>query len=89
MEKKYIFVCQMEESGQIFAGRKEDVDNEIRNFEEKEEDLPFTVIGKIEEPSFGLPLGFSERLIDWYDKEKMPDRDTIDAGVLAIVEIIR
>lgn len=79
----------MEETGEIFAGRKEDVELEIRTFEEKGKDLPFSVIGKIEEPPFGLQLGFNERLIQWYDTKAVPETETIDRAVLAIIELIR
>jgi hypothetical protein len=89
MKKRYIFVCQMEESGEIFVGRQGDVDNEIRNYEVLEQDLPFTTIGRIEEPQFGLPLGFSDRLIEWYNKETVPEKKVIDAAVLKIIELLR
>lgn len=89
MKKKYIFVCQMEESAEIFVGRQGDVENEIRNYETLELDLPFSTIGRIEEPSYGLTMGFSERLIEWYDKDKMPEKNVIDMAVLKIIELIR
>lgn len=89
MKKKYIFVCQMEEAGEIFVGRQGDVENEIRNYEAREEDLPFTTIGRIEEPQFGLPMGFSDNLIEWYNKEAMPEKRIIDTAVLKIIELLR
>jgi len=79
----------MEDTDDLFAGRQKDVDAEIRNSEDSENDLPFTVIGKIEEPSFGLPLSFNEHLIQWYDPKLVPDKSMIDRAVLAIVELIR
>lgn len=90
MEKRYIFVCQStDESEEVFAGRKDDVETEIRSFEEHNKELTFTVIGRIEEPAFGLPLGFSESLITWYDKKALPSKRVIDQAVLAIIQLIR
>jgi hypothetical protein len=88
MKKKYIFVLESED-GDIFVGRQADVDNEIRNYEQKGEDIPFTTIGKIEEPSFGLSIGFSEKLIEWYDKKQVPDVEIVNKAVLAIIQLIR
>jgi hypothetical protein len=92
MEKqKYIFICEIPEKKQYFAGRQWDIDQLISQFEENvtERDLPFTVVGKIKEPPQGLPMGFSDRLIEWYNKEKMPDKRTIDLGVMAILQFIQ
>lgn len=89
MKKKYIFVLQMEDSGEVFAGRQHDVENEIRNYEAADQDLPFTTIGRIEEPPHGLPIGFSEHLIEWYDKTDKPSRETIYKAVLKIIELLR
>jgi hypothetical protein len=89
MKKKFIFVCQMEESGVVFAGRQGDVDAELKEFEDDNKDVPFSVIGKIEEPSFGLTIGFSEHLIEWYDKKEPPAKEVRDQAVLSIIELIR
>jgi hypothetical protein len=88
MKKSSIFVCQMEETGEIFAGRQNDVEQEIRTYEDLDQDLPFTTIGKIDEPPSGLPIGFDAGLIEWFDKNKMPDRSTIDKAVLKIVGLL-
>ena len=92
MEKeKYIFICEITERNEYFAGRQSDIDKLITRFEENvdEKDLPFTTIGRVKEPHTGLQMGFPEQVIDWYDKEKMPDRQTIDRSVLAIIYFLQ
>lgn len=89
MEKKFIFVLQMEESGEIFIGRKGDIDAEIRNYENSGKELPWTTIGKIEEPPYGLPIGFEPELIQWFDKKAKPEQQIINQTVLAIIQFIR
>jgi hypothetical protein len=86
MEKNsYIFICNIPQHHQYFAGRKEDIDRLITQFEQDNEDLPFTTIAKVKEPPQGLPLGFPENLIEWYDKKGLPEREVIDAAVLGVV----
>ena len=86
MKKNTIFVCQMDESDEIFVGSSQDVEMEIKSYEDNDLDLPFKTIGSIEIPEFGLPVGFDERLIKWFDKDKMPSKKVIDNAVLKIVE---
>lgn len=88
MEKKYIFVAQHEESGQMFAGRKEDFDTLIKEYENRDEDYPYEIIARIYEPPHGLPIGFEPNLIDWYDKTKAPSEQRSTQAVFAIIKFI-
>jgi hypothetical protein len=90
--QRYIFICKIIETNQYFAGRKVDIDRLITSFEENvnEKDLPFTTVARIKESGFGLQMGFPEECIDWYEKkEKMPDRKTIDGGVMAVLQFLQ
>lgn len=89
--QRYIFICKIIETNQCFAGRKVDVDRLITSFEENvdEKELPFTTIARIKESGFGLPMGFPEETIEWYNIDKMPDRETIDKGVLAVLQFLQ
>lgn len=91
MEKgTYIFICNIPQHDQYFAGHKEDIDRLINKFEEDAEtDLPFTTIAKIKEPPSGLPLGFPENLIEWYDKKGLREREVIDGAVLGVVTFLQ
>lgn len=88
MEKKFIFVAQLLETEELFAGRKVDIDGLIRQYE-ADGDLPFTTIAKIQEPPGGLPIGFNSQLIEWYDKKLILTKELLDEAVLAIIELIR
>ena len=91
MEKaNYIFICTIPQHHQYFAGHKEDIDALITRFEEEPEtDLPFTTIAKIKEPPQGLPLGFPENLIEWYDKKGLPEREVIDGAVMGVLTFLQ
>ena len=92
MEKPtYIFICFIPGTHEYFAGRQRDIDLLITQFENQDEDLPFTTVGRVKEigENRGVPLGFATNLIDWYNKEKMPEKRDIDAAVLAIIYFLQ
>lgn len=86
----YIFIIQNEDTDELFAGRQIDIDSAIKEYEVNNEDLDFSVIGKIKEPIPGKPLSmdFDEKQIEWYDKqEKSPE--FIKKAVNAITQLLR
>jgi hypothetical protein len=92
MEKPtYIFVCFIPGTGEYFAGRQRDIDLLITQFENKDQDLPFETVAKIKEigENRGVPMGFGTELIEWYNKEKMPDKHNIDLAVMAIIHFLQ
>jgi hypothetical protein len=92
MEKPtYIFICFIPGTGEYFAGRQRDIDLLITQFETNDKDLPFTTVAKIKErfENGGVPMGFGTELIEWYNKEKMPDRRNIDLAVMAIIHFLQ
>ena len=89
-KQSYIFICEIIDTGEYFAGRQWDIEQLIKQFEENaDKDLPFTTIGKIAEPPQGLPMGFAEQLIQWYSKDKPPPKDLVDGGVMAILHFLQ
>lgn len=94
MEKAtYIFIAFIPETKEYFAGRQHDIDLLITQFENGGEDLPFTTIARIKEmgENKGVPIGFPEQLIEWYekDKEKLRTKRDIDGAVMAIVTFLQ
>jgi hypothetical protein len=89
IKKSFIFIVR-DVDGNLQAGRQADIDNAIKECEDNDIDLDFTVIGKIAEPGglAKLPLDFDENLIEWYVQE---DRDAkfMKEAVNAITKLIR
>lgn len=83
MENNYIFVMEFNDD-KIRAGRKEEIDSEIKYYEESNTELPFKIIGKIKEPQ---SVGFSENLIEWY--EGKPETRIIHHAVIAIINLMQ
>lgn len=85
MKDKFLFICQDDESSDIFVSTKEGVDSLIRDFEESNRDIDFKVIGRI--PTTGLTVDFNPDLIQWYEQGEK-EKQLVDTTVLKIVQIL-
>jgi hypothetical protein len=87
----YIFICFIPGTKQYFAGRQHDIDLLITQFENSDQDLPFTTVARIKEigENRGVPIGFPEQLIEWYEKDKKPTQRDIDGAVNGIVTFLQ
>lgn len=87
-KKHFIFIVQTD-ANELLAARQIDVDNAIKDCEERNLDIDFKVIGKIAEPSGPntLPIDFNEQLIEWYEADEK-DKLFIKRTILAIVNLL-
>lgn len=87
----YIFIAYIPETKEYFAGRQRDIDLLITQFETSDEELPFTTVARIKEmgEGRGVPLGFSEQLIEWYTQDAERTKRDIDGAVMAVVTFLQ
>lgn len=85
VKKNYIFVCQNDDSGELFAGNQKEIECEINMSEENNQELDFKVIGRIQKPR---SLDFPENAIDWYDQEPK-DAAFVEKAVFAIIKTLK
>jgi len=86
-EKNYIFVVELD-SGDIIAARKDEIIAEVKRFEKMDEELNFKTIGRIFEPPQGLTPDINSMNIEWYEKDRVIDKQLIDNAVIAIVNLL-
>ena len=84
MSKKCIFVVKDDTFG-IVAMYKEEIDSEIRSFEDSDMDLTFETIGKLIFPESGPTIDFDANKLEWY----RPEFNTLENVTNALIAITK
>jgi hypothetical protein len=87
MEKKYIFVLQLD-GGDLVAARRDEIEAEIKYNEERGLELQFETIGRIFEPPQGLPIDFADNLIEFLDPKLEVSRELRTDAAFAVMNLL-